>query len=185
DLSQVEHLFPGIKLPKSNLSGPARISGSQGTLELATQGVGGSVNDLPLQNVTGAWHIVGHRHQVRAQGTVAGGSLAFSGGWDPRNISISGTASHEDLSQLRSWVPALEKAKGRLEDTHWSITGSMSSPRVSLDGAVSGAELAPASAAWMGFHYKGVWSKTPTGWGNVEAHDLAVQGWHADTVWAD
>jgi translocation-and-assembly-module (TAM) inner membrane subunit TamB-like protein len=185
DLSQVEHLFPGIKLPKSNLGGPARISGSQGTLQLATQNLSGSVNDLPLENMTGSWQVVGHRHQVRAQGTVAGGSLALNGGWDPHQISLSGSASHEDLSRLGSWVPSLEKAKGRLEDTRWSITGTMASPRVSLDGAVSGAELPPASAGWVGFHYKGVWSKAPTGWGNIEARDLAVQGWRADTLWAD
>src|SRR5262249_37339615 len=57
--------------------------------------------------------------------------------------------------------------------------------RVSVDGAVSGAEMPPASAKWIGFHYQGVWSKAPTGWGNIEAHELAVEGWHADTVWAD
>jgi hypothetical protein len=185
DLSLVEHLFPGIKLPKSNLSGPARISGSQGTLEIATQNIGGSVNDLPLANVTGAWQIAGERHRVQAQGTVAGGSLTFSGGWDPKQISLSGTASHGDLSRLATWIPEIEKGTGELQDTKWSIAGPMAAPRVSLDGAIARAEMPPVSASWLGFHYTGVWSKTPTGWGNIEAHDLAVGGWRADTVWAD
>lgn len=185
DLAQVEHLFPGIKLPKSNLSGPARLAGSQGTLQFETQNLSGSVNDMPLQRVTGSWHIAGHRHQVRAQGTVAGGNLAFSGGWDPKTISLSGTASHEDLSRLGTWIPALDSLRGELADTRWSLTGSMASPRVSLDGAMIAAKLPPASAAWLKFHYTGVWGKTPTGWGNVEARGLGVEGWHADTLWAD
>jgi hypothetical protein len=185
DLSQVERLFPGIKLPRTNLSGLARLTGKQGNLELATDGLGGSVNDLPLENVTGAWQIAGERYQVRAQGVVAGGNLAFTGGWDANQISISGTASHEDLSRLRTWIPAIDSGRGELEDTRWSINGAMSSPHVSLDGAIANASLPPASANWLGFHYTGVWGKTPSGWGSLVAHDLTVEGWRADTVWAD
>jgi hypothetical protein len=185
DLSQVEHLFPGVELPRSDLNGPARISGTQGTLELATQNVGGSLLDMPLANVTGSWQIIGHRHQVRAQGVVAGGNLAFSGAWDARIIALAGTASHEDLSRLRAWIPSLEKASGTLESTKWSVNGPMDAPRVVVDGAVSHAEVPPVSAGWVGFRYDGAWGKTPAGSGSVEARNVAVEGWRADTVWTD
>src|SRR6185369_7213075 len=105
----------------------------------------------------GSWRIRGHQHQVSAKGTVAGGDLAFSGGWDPKNISLSGTASHENLATLGQWIPALAKGGGTLEDTRWSITGAMGAPRIRFNGSVVGAQMPPASAGELGFHYDGTW----------------------------
>ena len=184
DLAQVVHLFPGVVLPQSELDGPARIEGSEGSLLISSSGLSGVLMDLPLDGVKGSWRILGRRHRVEAGGTVAGGAIALTGGWDDHTVTLQGTASHADLSRFGTWIPALRNAGGELEETQWSVVGPVGSPRLTLDGRVAAASFPPIDAEAVRFHYGGLWTKTPQGAGRIEARALSSHGWQADTAWA-
>jgi len=183
DLARLSRIWPGLDLPATRLSGPARLEGGSGRIGLLSRGVGGEAWGLPVEGIAGSWEIDGRTQSFSVSAGVAGGSVAMTGGKRGEEVDLAAAIDGVDVARLGRLDPRLAKASGRLRDAAVRLVGPTGRRRLTVRAGVDAPAYGGARARSLDAQVEG-WLGPG---GRVEvravARGLEAAGQRADSAW--